>query len=77
MRRNKDAFGAELDAPLNRPVLTKEEYDATKKVLDNIDDYMERLVKGMINRNNRLEKELKSFDEGYRESIGAPALDGN
>jgi hypothetical protein len=68
MRRNKDAFGGELDVPLNRPILTKEEYEASKKVLDNIEDYMDRLVKGMINRNNYLEKELKSFDEGYRES---------
>lgn len=56
MRRNKDAFGGELDVPLNRPVLTKEEYEASKKVLENIEDYMDRLVKGMVNRNNYLEK---------------------
>jgi hypothetical protein len=54
MRKNKDAFGSELDAPLHRPVLTKEEYESSKKVLDNIDDYMERLVKGMAVRNNHL-----------------------
>lgn len=54
MRKNKDAFGPELDAPLHRPVLTKEEYQASKKVLDNIDEYMERLVKGMVVRNNHL-----------------------
>jgi hypothetical protein len=54
MRKNKDAFGPELDAPLHRPVLTKDEYESSKKVLDNIDDYMERLVKGMAVRNNHL-----------------------
>ena len=40
IRKNKDAFDGAIEVPLNRSLLTKAEYEMSKKVLENIDDCM-------------------------------------
>ncbi len=68
MRKNKDAFGGVLQLPVINAGMSKEQYQSSKKVLDNIEDYVGKLMKGMMTRNNYIQKQLKCFDEGYRQS---------